>query len=215
MTFTAVTADQRSDEWFAARCGRLTSSVVDLIFKHGKKKDDESTQKRDLRIRLALEQVTGKSQDGNDARTADMQRGCDMELDARLAYEAHAGVLLREVGFLSVDDLLIGASPDAIVGDYEGGVELKCPKTFTHLEYIRGGVIPADYLHQMRMHLLVTGAPWWDFVSFDDRMPEGARLFVRRLHAADADLPAFELAVRNFLNEVEAEKAAILKLVAA
>lgn len=209
MKFTVINTEQRSPEWFAARAGRLTSSCVATIFMQGKTKGSESVTKRDLRIRLALEQMSGRSQDGNDYRSDDMRYGVEREPDARLAYEAHAGVLLREAGFLACDDLLIGASPDAYVGDFDGGVEIKCPKTATHLEYVRLPGVPAEYLPQMRHHLLVTGAEWWEFVSFDDRLPEPLQLVVRRLWAKDADLPAHELAVRNFLAEVDAEKAQI------
>jgi hypothetical protein len=209
MKFTIVNAEQRSPEWFAARAGRLTSSCVNAIFMQGKTKGSESVTKRDLRIRLALEQMTGRSQDGGDYRSDAMQYGVEREPDARLAYEAHVGQLLREAGFLSHNELLIGASPDGYLGEFEGGAEFKCPKTATHLDYLRTPGVPADYLPQMRHHLLVTGAEWWDFVSFDDRLPEPLQLVVRRLLARDAELPAHELAVRAFLTEIEREKAAI------
>lgn len=215
MSVIEVNCDQRSEEWFAARCGRLTSSCVAAIFANGKKKGEESVQRRDLRIRLALEQLTGRSQDGDTYRTEAMQRGVDREPDARLAYEAHTGVLVREVGFLSREDWLIGSSPDAVIGSYDGGAEFKCPKTATHLEYYRNTGVPDDYLPQMRHHLLVTGAAWWDFVSFDDRLPEPLQLVVRRLWAKDADLGAHKLAVTLFLSEVAREKAEIEKLAAA
>ena len=215
MSVIEVLCGQRTDEWFAERRGLLTSSCVAAIFMQGRAKNSESTTKRDLRIRLALEDLTGRSQDGNDYRSPDMQYGVEREPDARLAYEAHVGVLVREVGFLRRDDLRIGSSPDAVIGRYEGGAEFKCPKTSTHLEYIRTPGVPTDYLPQLRHHLLVTGAAWWDFVSFDDRLPEPLQLVVRRLLAKDADLAAHELAVRTFLTEVETEKAQIEALASA
>lgn len=176
----------------------------------GRSKGSESTVKRDLRIRLAVELVTDKSQDSGDGyQSKDMAYGVEREPDARLAYEAQTGTLLREVGFVSSNDLLIGTSPDGYVGEFEGGAEFKCPKTATHLEYLRTPGVPDDYLCQLRHHLLVTGAEWWDFVSFDDRLPEPLQLCIRRLWAKDAQLPAHKLAVVNFLGEVEKEKAAI------
>lgn len=209
MMFDVVTCEQRSAEWFSARAGRLTSSEAAVIFMHGRSKGSESATKRDLRIRLALERISGRSLEGDGYQTDAMRYGIEREPDARVAYEARANVMCREVGFLAAKDLLIGCSPDAVVGDFEGGVELKCPKTATHLSYIRTPGVPDDYLPQMRHHLLVTGAEWWDFVSFDDRLPEPLQLVVRRLWRKDAELPAHELAVRNFLSEVEREKAEI------
>jgi hypothetical protein len=210
--FSIVDVDQNSPEWFAARAGRLTSSCADVIFMNGRSKGTESTTKRDLRIRLALERLTGRSLDGEGYRSADMEYGSKREPDARLAYQAHTGILLDTIGFLAVDGLLLGASPDAIVGSIDGGAEIKCPKPATHLAYLRTPGIPSDYLPQLRHQLLVTGAPWWDFVSFDDRMPDDLQLVVRRLWAKDADLAAHELAVRAFLTEVEREMEAIESL---
>lgn len=212
MTCLEIDIPQRSSAWFAARCGRLTSSCVKAIFMEGRTKGSESVTKRDLRIRLALEQISGASQDGDSYSSDDMQYGADREPDARRAYEAQTATLLREVGFLAHPELLTGASPDSVLGDFEGGAEFKCPKTATHLDYLRSPDVPKEYLPQLRHLLFVSGAPWWDFVSFDDRLPAGLHLCVRRLWAKDADLVAHELAVRNFLSEVEREKAEILAL---
>lgn len=212
MKFTVCTSAQGSPEWFADRAGRLTSACAGIIYMQGRSRGSESTTKRDKRIQIALERLTKRSLDMDGYRSPAMEYGTQREPDARMAYEAHTGVLLTTVGFLSVDDLLIGASPDGIVGDFAGGAEIKCPKSATHLEYLRTPGIPADYLPQMRHQLLVTGAPWWDFVSFDDRMPDDLQLVVRRLWAKDADLPAHELACRAFLYEVEREIEAIESL---
>lgn len=208
--FTVIECAQRTPEWYAARAGRLTSSEADVIFMQGRSKGSESVTKRDLRIRLAIERITGKPI-VDDYQNAEMRYGTEREPDARLAYEAHAGVLLREVGFLSHDAMLIGASPDGLASD-NGGAELKCPKTATHLGYLRDPNVPEGYLPQMRHHLLVSGCEYWDFISFDDRLPEPLQLCVRRLWRKDAQLEAHELAVRNFLTEVERERESIEKL---
>jgi hypothetical protein len=138
-----------------------------------------------------------------------MQYGADLEPEARMAYEAETGFLVREVGFLASRELLVGCSPDGVIGQVTGGAEFKCPKSSTHLEYLRDPNVPADYLPQLRQHLMVSGAEWWDFVSYDKRMPDGLQLCIRRLWAKDAQLDAHELAVRVFCTEVEKEMAAI------
>ena len=102
--FTVIDHDQRSAEWFTARSGRLTSSNVDAIFMQGRTKGSESVTKRDLRIRLALERMSGRSLDGDGFRNADMQYGVEREPDARLAYEAKTGKLIREAGFCAHND---------------------------------------------------------------------------------------------------------------
>jgi hypothetical protein len=138
----------------------------------------------------------------------DMQRGTDMEAEAFAAYEAETGNLARRVGFLAHPTLMAGCSADAEVDHFAGIVELKCPKSATHLEYLRMGV-PGDYLKQCQHNLWITGAAWCDFVSFDPRFPPALRLKIVRLTMNETDRTAYELLVRLFLNEVDREYAEV------
>lgn len=120
-------------------------------------------------------------------------------------------VLVSTTGFLAHDELMAGCSPDGLIGD-KGGLELKCPKSATHLGYLRSGKVPGQYIAQITQSLLVTGRDWWDFASFDDRFPEALQLFCVRVNRADVDLKAYELAARLFLNEVQAEVDAVAEM---
>lgn len=212
MNFSIVDVAQRSPEWFAARCGRLTSSHADCLFKEGRKKGEESYLLRDLRIRLALERLTGRSQDDDAFQTDAMRRGIEREADARLAYEAATGHMVREAGFLSHVAHMVGTSLDGYVGEFDGVVELKCPKSTTHIGYLESKTIPADYLPQIRHHVWVTGAQWCDFVSFDDRLPEDLQLVIYRVSRAELDIPGYERIALAFLKSVEAKAEAIRNL---
>lgn len=207
-------ADQRSPEWFAARAGRLTSSVAKCLFAEGKKKGEESYQRRDLRIRLALERMTGQPQDEDSWQSDAMRRGVEREADARLAYEAETGTLVEQAGFLSLNAHMAGTSLDGYVEDFAGIVELKCPKSATHIGYLRQATpeIPAEYLPQIKHHLWVTGAQWADFVSFDDRLPEHLRLVIYRVMRDQLDIPGYEKTALAFLAEVAAEVEALKAL---
>lgn len=222
MNLTILDVEQRSDEWKAARLGRLTGTGALAIWsgwtvKEGRKKGSESVGRRDLRLALSCERLTGESQEDEFNLPNYMQRGVDKEGAAFDAYELHTGRAIRRVGFVSREDLLIGCSPDGLVGNIEGGVELKCPKTATHVGYVRDALacrfgIPDDYVPQMRHNLYVTGAEWWDFVSFDDRLPGALGLYVRRLTRADADLSSYEKETQAFLAEVDRECAGLREL---
>jgi hypothetical protein len=222
--FSIVECEQKSAEWFAARAGRLTSSEAHVIYMQGRTKGSESTTKRDLRIRLALERLNGRSLDDGGYASKDMQRGLDTERSARLAYEAATGTILDTTGFLSHNTLMVGASLDSHIDDFVGVAEFKCPKSATHLDYIRAKdaavvvddlarAVPTDYLHQITHQLFVTGAAWADFVSFDDRMPEPGQLLIIRVTRDMVDVGAHELAARLFLSDVEKEIASIAKLI--
>lgn len=200
MSVTVLSIDQRSDAWRLARVGRLTGSrAADML---AKIKTGEAAARRDLRLQLVCERLTGLPQDDGYV-SKEMQRGIDREPHARAAYEALTGRLVRRVGFMSHDTLQAGCSPDGLVGD--GILELKCPKPATHLKYVRGGTVPWDYLPQITHNLWISGAAWCDFASFDDRFPPALQLFSVRLTREDVDLAAYELAVRLFLSEVDRE----------
>ncbi len=163
-----------------------------------------------------VEQLTGQAQEDPYVNAA-MQRGIDKESDALAAYEALTGNLAMPCGFLAHDTLPAGCSPDGIIGDYEGGLELKCPKSATHLHYLRSQLIPKDYIAQMVHAMWITGAQWWDFLSFDDRFPQELQIFYRRLNRSEVEIDSYELMARAFLAEVDREVEAVsaLALVAA
>lgn len=197
-----LTTTQRTPEWFAARLGMFTAScAADML---AQIKSGESAKRRDLRMRLVCERLTGQPQEDTYVNAA-MQRGIDKEGDAFAAYEALTGEMANTVGFLAHDTLLAGCSPDGEMGGYQGLLEVKCPKTSTHVGYIRAKGIPSDYRPQMVHALWITGAEWCDFVSFDDRLPEHLQLFVARLHRDPKEIAAYEMAATLFLNEVQKE----------
>jgi hypothetical protein len=144
-----------------------------------------------------------------------MRRGTELEAEAVAAYETATGSLVQPVGFLLHPVLPVGCSPDGVIGDYDGGVEVKCPKMATHLSYLRSPqTCPSEYVPQVLHTLLVTGAPWWDFVSYDPRFPEELRLFVVRVHRDDNLIAEYEQSVLRFLEEVQQEQDAVAALLA-
>lgn len=205
MIGTILTMPQRSPEWFAARLGRLTGSCADAML--ATVKSGESAGRRNLRVRLMLERVTGVSQEDVFV-SKDMQRGIDEEDAAFRAYEAETGNVARRSGFLMHPTLLAGCSLDGEIDHYQGILELKVPKSATHLEYLRGDV-PLGYLRQCQHNLWMSGADWCDFVSYDPRFPEGLRLKITRITMDETQRRAYELAVRLFLTEVDREVAEV------
>lgn len=202
-----IACDQRTPEWHQARLGVLTGSRASDAFAT-LKKGGESTSRRNLRLQLVLERLTGQSQESGYVNAA-MERGILLEPDACAAYEAETGVLVTSVGFIAHDTLAAGCSPDGLTED--GLIEIKCPGAAAHLEYVRGG-LPLEYRTQITHALWLTGKAWADFVSYHPDFPEALQLKVTRLYARDIDLAAYELSVRLFLSEVEQELAQVQAL---
>jgi hypothetical protein len=204
--FTVCLADQRSDDWRRARCGRLTGSrAKDML---ATIKSGEAAARRDYRLQLVCERLTGVPQDDLFVNAA-MQRGIDCEPLAFAAYEALTGHVVHRTGFLAHTTHPMGCSLDGHVDDFVGIVELKCPKSATHLQYLRDGVVPADHLPQILHNLLITGAEWCDFLSWDDRFPPEMAVFLCRVERRACDLAGYEAKALAFLGEVERDYLAV------
>jgi predicted phage-related endonuclease len=209
-TFDVIDCEQGTDAWRTARLGRLTGSSADAVLAEGRKKGEPSVTRAKLIRRLVTERLTLQAQESSFS-SVHMERGTEVEPLARGAYEAASGNLIRTTGFLSNRALMAGCSLDGHVGDFEGIVEIKCPMSTTHADYLRVGGVPADYVRQMTHNLWISGAAWCDFVSFDDRFIDPRHhLFVVRYEPTAAALAEYDQKARAFLAEVDAEYRAFL-----
>jgi predicted phage-related endonuclease len=131
-----------------------------------------------------------------------MEWGTEQEPHARVAYSARTGELVEEVGFIQHPRLEhAGASPDGLVND-EGLVEFKCPATSTHLDTLLAGEVPTKHIPQIQFQMACTGRKWCDFVSYDPRLPEHLRMFVKRVERDDKYITTLEGEVKTFLAEL-------------
>ena len=198
---------QGSGEWFAARCGKVTASkVADVI---AKTKSGPSASRVNYMAQLIAERLTGTVEPS--FTNAAMQWGKDTEADARAAYCFYTDADVTEVGFADHPALdMTGASPDGLVAE-TGLVEIKCPNTATHIDTLLNATIPGKYRTQMLWQMACTGREWCDFVSFDPRLPETMRLFVKRLHRDGVAIAELEREVALFIREVD-QKIADLRI---
>jgi len=190
--------EQRTEEWFAARLGKVTASrIADIM---GVTKTGPAASRENYAVELALQRLTGKAEETY--TNAAMQWGVDKEPEARAAYEAARGVFVTEVGLIDHPRIrMSGASPDGIVDD--GLIEIKCPKSATHLKTIRAGKADNAYYYQMQWQMACTGQQWCDFVSYDPRFPEKHQLVIHRVPRDDEMIWELEVQVDLFQHEVE------------
>ena len=193
--------EQRTDEWYAARLGKVTASrVADVI---AKTKSGYSTSRANYMAELVCERLTGVR--GDFYQNAAMMWGTEQEPNARAVYEAANGVLVVETGFVPHPVIgMAGASPDGLVDD-DGLVEIKCPISATHIETLLTGTIPGKYITQMQWHMACTGRKWCDYVSYDPRLPANMQLFVQRLFRESLEIEMLETEVEKFLAELDAK----------
>lgn len=200
--------EQRSEDWFSIRLGKVTASCISKVT--AKTKTGWGAERANYKAQLVAERLTGQRQES--FTNAAMQWGVDTEAEARTAYAFLEGQKVIEEAFTVHPTIAdAGASPDGLVGT-DGLVEIKCPNTATHIDTLKGGSIPAKYVGQMQWQMACTGRQWCDFVSYDPRMPEEMRLFVRRLHRDEAEIDFLEASVLAFLAEVEADVSTLTTL---
>jgi putative phage-type endonuclease len=193
--------EQGSAAWFEARLGCVTSSrVADAIAKL-KRKDGESAARRNLRYEILCEMLTQKPSEHFVSRW--MEEGKENEPLARTAYELERNVIVEQIGFAYHNTIkMAGASPDGLV-NHDGLIEIKCPKTSTHIEYLINAAVPEDYKPQMYWQMACCDRSWCDFVSYDPRLPEDMQLLIVRLPRSNQVIEQMEKDVSEFLAEVE------------
>lgn len=191
---------QRSEEWFAVRCGKVTASrVADIM---ARTKTGWSTSRANYAAQLVCERLTGCVEPSY--MNAAMQWGVDKEDEARAAYQIHALCEVEEIGFVEHPEItMAGCSPDGLVSA-DGLVEVKCPISATHIETLLGQSVPSKYITQVQWQMACTNRAWCDFVSYDPRLPESMRLFVHRVERDDMLIKSLESEVADFLAEVDA-----------
>jgi putative phage-type endonuclease len=201
--------DQRTPEWYAQRLGKVTASrVADVVATV--KSGGYGASRANYMAQIIAERLTGERQP--EYVNAAMQNGIDMEAAALAAYEFRCDAEVFAVAFIDHPTIpMSGASPDGLVGA-EGLVEIKCPTTSTHIDTLLTGKVPAKYIDQMQWQMACTGRQWCDFASFDPRMPESMRLWVKRVPRDRDRIAYLEDEVGKFLADVDAKVAGLSKL---
>lgn len=188
---------QGSPEWLAARAGKVTASRINDVMAA-----KTTAAYRDYRAQIVAEILTGQPQESGFTNAA-MQWGTEQEKFARVEYEMLCNWTVDEVGLVIHPTIEQGAaSPDGLVST-DGLVEIKCPKTATHLQTLVDKKQPRQYENQMLWQMACTGRQWCDFVSYDPRLPEDLQLFVHRFDRDEKRIEEIEAAVKQFLSEVD------------
>ena len=153
---------------------------------------------------FVAERLTGQVDDSV-FQTKWLREGTEQEPYARAAYEVATGNYLDQHSFVLHPEWdFTGASPDGICD--RGGVQIKCPKSTTHLKWMDAGIVPPEHVPQMMWEIECFELDWLDFVSYDARMiDEDLQLFIVRLRRDEEMLKAYRATVRAFHWEIEGQ----------
>ena len=191
--------EQQSVEWLMARVGHVTASrfkdVMDRL------KNGTPGAKRTAYLwEVVIERIT-QSPVQHYESTA-MSHGIEHEPRARMATEARTGAIVMETGFLHHPSVsMVGGSPDGLIDD-DGGIEIKCPFNSAHHLACWLSGMPTEHVAQVQGLMWITGRAWWNFVSYDPRLPEPLDLFVQRIPRDEDYITRLANEVEVFLGEV-------------
>lgn len=195
---------QQDDSWKLARVGCFTASRAGDLMAQGR--SGPSASRGALLALLAVERITGLPVETYS--NAAMQRGVELEAEARDAYSFQTGLVVDEAGFIDHPTIeWCGCSPDGLIGD-TGLVEIKCPANMAkHLDALLRGAHAVEYHWQLQHQLMVTGREWVDAVSYDPRFPPDLQTAIKRVYRSDEAIASLEQAVAA----AEAEVCAIVE----
>ncbi len=192
MSLTIIECEQNSEEWLAARCGIVTASGFSDVLAQGKGKTRQT-----YLYKLAGERITGKAAESY--RNGYMDRGHEVEDQARAWWEMLTETPIQAVGFVKCDARKVGCSPDGLVGS-DAGLEIKSVAPHLLIPILESGEFPSEHKAQVQGSMWVTGRARWHCVAFYPGMP-GFKTVVERDEAYIARLA---VAVQEFNEELDA-----------
>lgn len=182
--------EQNSPEWYQARLGIPTASRFADILAKG-----EGKTRRKYLYTLAGEILTGEP--AENYSNAHMERGHEMEDEARSLYAFERDVEPERIGFMRRGRA--GCSPDCIIGTAGMG-EVKSKLPHLQIEVLERNALPPEHKAQVQGQLWVSGREWCDFVSYWPRLP----LFCTRVERDDPYIAGLAQAVADFVGELDA-----------
>ena len=191
-------------EWYKARIGMVTSSKVhDAITKRQRGGTHDLADRRKLKMQMISEMLTGETTEHYVSQAMDW--GVENEPRARAEYEYRTGRNVEQLGIvMHPTNPRAAATADGWVAP-NGILEIKCPETYTHLEYLASGQIPSDYLDQINWQMACCGPEieWCDFVSYDPRIEaDDLQMLIVRHERDEKRIAEMEDLVGEFLSEL-------------
>jgi len=168
-----IDIEQNSPDWFNLRLGLFTSSQIYVLMQRSRSGGFSKSAETYIKQK-AIELIYPLATEG--FSTSAMQWGHDHEPDARNVYELQSGKAVTNGGFWKLNDYT-GSSPDGLIDDGKGSVEIKCPyNRINHLSYSLCKneydllAEKKEYFYQCHHQMLCTGREYVDFMSYDPRL---------------------------------------------
>ena len=161
--------EQRTPEWIEIKSGKMSASNVETIIANGKGLETYI-------YNLMAEYYS--SAEKENYINADMQRGIDLEPEAKIEFQFYTGLDIKEVGCVELNEYIL-ASPDGLIGD-DGLIEIKCPNDSIYFKLLLSNNIKPEYIAQMQMQMYVTDRQYCYFVSYNPNFEKS--LYIKKIN---------------------------------
>ncbi len=210
-------SDEELAEYKAANPkSRVTTKVVpfsDATFTYLNRKVMENNMplwSKDIASQNMIEEYIEQHNVTNRA----MQWGTELEPMARDKYAEQMGYEVFEVGFTPYKEYpnLAGGSPDGVIREEKGIIEIKCPYTLEkHLEHFLY-TNPEDlkenneqYYWQCVMNMLVTDTDFCDFISYCPYVSQSKQLKVLRIPRNEEEIKFLKERITLAVNYIKVQ----------
>ena len=161
--------EQRSDEWFQAKKGKMSASNADIILANGKGLETYIYS-------LMAEYFSNAEKEHY--TNADIERGILLEPEAKIEFQFYTGLDIKEVGYVEFNEYIL-VSPDGLIGD-DGLIEIKCPNDSIYFKLLLSNNIKPEYIAQMQMQMYVTDRQYCYFVSYNPNFEKS--LYIKKIN---------------------------------
>ena len=161
--------EQRSDEWFQAKRGKMSASNADTILANGKGLETY--------IYSLMAEYYSKGEKVH-YTNADIERGILLEPEAKIEFQFYTGLDIKEVGYVEFNEYIL-VSPDGLIGD-DGLIEIKCPNDSIYFKLLLSNNIKPEYIAQMQMQMYVTDRQYCYFVSYNPNFEKS--LYIKKIN---------------------------------
>lgn len=182
--------EQQTEEWYSLRCGKFTASDFHTLL-------GNSQTKENILLKKTAERLNNAFNEDLLICNADIQRGIELEPQARLLYEMQTGNEVKQIGFCGVDEF-VGCSPDGIINDDNGIIEIKCPKDTTFIHQVITGKIKPEYYTQIQFNLFCLERKYCDYIAYNTNYP----LFIKRIERDELHIEKIKQAIEECKNIV-------------
>lgn len=198
--------EQGSPEWFQARKGKITGTVLKAIMGTKSRRQDAIYEIIAQRLTLGVE----KDVDPENP----MARGNRLEPDAIKMFEFETNMKVDRIGLAEMeDDASMAQSPDGLIGD-DAAIEVKCMGGKNHVKMWLTDQIPDDYYWQVVQYFVVNPElKKLYFVGYNPDIP------MHKLHIITVDRASIETSIKEahdaekaFLMEVNSILSTLIKM---